>query len=171
MQIEHEVSKQSRKKRDHAAQELGTSISDDCVFVILQCSSGVKDPLPMHVNDSAATDPQPISPSDYPAQVMADTPMYMGKEDMRHALRMSPCDALLPNKIDKRVRVGRRRIVGLGTAYCLRVVRTLIQMVDRRVVKAMYLKARRIKEPPAPIKTDPFQKRTPAANPIRDNSS
>jgi hypothetical protein len=78
----------------------------------------------MRVNGSAATDPQPISPSEYPAQVMADTPMYMGKEDMRHALRMSP-DALLPYKIDNRVRVGRRRIVGSGTAYCLRVVRTL----------------------------------------------
>jgi hypothetical protein len=89
---------------------------------------------------------------------------------MRYVLRISPYNALLPNKINNRVRIGRRRIVGSGTAYCLRVVRTLIQIVDRRVVKAIYLRARRIKEPSAPINTDPFKKRTPAANSIQDSS-
>jgi hypothetical protein len=78
------MSEQSKRKTDYAAQELATSISDDCVYVSLQCSSGVKDPLQMRVNGSAATDPQPISPSEYPAQVIADTPMYMVDEDMRH---------------------------------------------------------------------------------------
>jgi hypothetical protein len=61
------------------------------VFVSLQCSSGVKDPLPMfrqgpkeaaqgttRVNDSAAPGPHPISQSEYPVLAKADTPAYLG---------------------------------------------------------------------------------------------